>query len=78
MKSQTINHKKKVVLSKLHDILRDKFSHQEKQISYVSIPKISIYLIMFLCFVLFPDIAFLNIQMQMTFEKLFNVSNNTA
>ena len=52
-----------------------------KKISYISIAKISIYLLShfyFLCFIStqFADFAFLKIQLQITFGKSFNVLNN--
>ena len=77
--------KNKVVSSYLMTLLHDKFLQQEKvnKISYLSIPKISIYLFKhfyFSCFISiqFADFASLKIQMQITFAKLFNVLNNAA
>ena len=73
------NHKsQKTKLFHLYYItLHDKFLHLEKK-SYVSIPKISIYLLnyfYFFCFISakFADFASLKIQMQITFAKSFNV-----
>ena len=54
---------------------------KENKISYINIPKISIYLFThfyFLCFIStqFADFAFLKIQMQIKFAKTFKVLNN--
>ena len=64
-------------------ILHDKFSHQEKKMSYRSIPKTSIHLFKHFYFfrfisTQFPDFASLKIQMQITFAKPFNVLKNAA
>ena len=76
--------KSKVILSVLYALWNVTFFHQEKKTKYLtwSIPKISIYLFMhfyFFCFIStkLADFAFLKIQMQITFAKLFNVLNNT-
>ena len=63
-------------------LLHDKFSCQEKKISYISVPKISIYLFKHFYFfrfisTQFADFALLKIQMQITFAKPF-VLNNAA
>ena len=59
-------------------LLHDKFLHQEKKTSCISIPKISIYLFKHFYFfhlisTQFADFASLTIQMQITFAKSFNV-----
>ena len=64
-------------------LLHGKFLHQQKKISYISIPKIRIYSFKqfyFFCFISAPfaDFASLKIQLQITFAKSFNVLNNAA
>ena len=63
--------------------MHDQFSHQEKKkkISYISIPKVIIYLFKHFYFSLFNstqflDFASLKIKMWITFAKPFNVLNN--
>ena len=53
------------------NLLHDKFSHQEKEnkISYTNIPKISIYVNIFISFVLFPH------NSQFCFPKNTNAGN---
>ena len=73
------NHKK-TKLFHLYNmtLLHEKFSHQEKKtMSYISIPKISIYLFKHFYFfrfisITFADFASLKIQKQITFAKSFN------
>ena len=53
-----------------------------KKLSYISIPKINIYLFKYFYFfhfisTKFPDFASLKIQMQITYTKPFNVLNNS-
>ena len=86
LQTHEITKHKLLISSVLHALLHVTFSNQEKKekkTSYISTPKISIYLFThfyFICFISiqFADFAFLKIQMQITFAKLFNVLNNTS
>ena len=80
MKSQIINYKTQFFFVWITCIISYHISVPRKKISYISIPKISIYLLTHYFFhfisTQFADFAFLKIQMQTTFAKLFNVLNN--
>ena len=64
------------------DFHMEKTARKGNKTSYISIPKISIYLFTYIYSIgfistQFTDFAFLKIQIQITFAKLFNVLSNT-
>ena len=83
MKSQIINHEKQRYFVCFTCIIASHIfvPRKENGMSYISVPKMSIYLFThfyFFCFIStqFADYAFLKMQMQVTLENLFNVLNN--